>query len=645
MTSLSFVNHFKLFKPKLLEEIRTMKKTIAILAALFMVMGLAGTAMAAFQVEVKTNSEGVTAAENACEKAGNITFTFDSGTIIQDGDWWTADLPIGVEICHSFYFVVLGVDAVAGGISLPGNGGFVNTTVGVDTGITLDNDIWSLKDVTAGDGAIAAFTVLDTATGLVPGSLFFRVRATAGSNRLRIDAYDEDAAGITAAANYDGSTSMTIGPGAEFSLKLFDSEAHDSTGPSGGVWAYNDSDDDGTYGDDNAADRLQADNDWDNTYCINVDSTVYGGSTVDVSINSGGISGNNFLSFNPSNPQVAHIVSATAITLEMCKQDEFGFVSLEGGQNATCNFDYNSAGGYCPDQGGANFTAAGGNYLILENQTGNYYQPGDDFRVVLEVSGNGAYFQDSGAAIRGYAVTDIDPCAPGGVGTLLPGLLFTPDVETGNVIGTGVGGGWDCGEFDDEDTFVSLESAMFSGIDTYNRLRVDIPGIAFDSSAFSSGDQVTVTVQLWRLPCGLIFEGERIVAEFVDECAAAAPTTTLYYPYAVALDGSQGWWFGMTIGNPSAAAGTATVTVAEMDGDIGTFTTPSIGALGLVVYGGANLLAELTPDAANAGTLGDAACHIVVTCDFASAGGFAMTGNGEDSTGYTAYGNSGTWNY
>jgi hypothetical protein len=102
MTSLSFVNHFKLFKPKLLEEIRTMKKTIAILAALFMVMGLAGTAMAAFQVEVKTNSEGVTAAENACEKAGNITFTFDSGTIIQDGDWWTADLPIGVEICHSF---------------------------------------------------------------------------------------------------------------------------------------------------------------------------------------------------------------------------------------------------------------------------------------------------------------------------------------------------------------------------------------------------------------------------------------------------------------------------------------------------------------------------------------------------------------
>lgn len=617
-----------------------MKKTIAIVAALFMVMGLAGTALAAFQVEVKTNSEGVTAAENACEKAGNITFTFDSGTVIRDGDWWTADLPIGVEVCHSFDFVILGVDAIGGGISVPNNGGFVLTNSPGDTGATLDNDLWTVKDAVAGDGVTGAITVAGSS------NIFFRVRATAGSNRLRIDAYDEDdtgALGIVDPSNYNGSSSLTVGPGTEFSIKLFDSEAHDGTGPSGGVWAYNDSDDDDYYGDDNAADYLQADNDWDNTYCINVDAAVYGGSTVNVSINSGGVSGNNFLSFNPSNPQVAHIVSATAITLEMCKQDEFGYVSLEGGQNATCNFDYNTATDYCTDQGSANFFAAGGNYLILENQTGNYYQPGDNFRVVLEVSGNGAYFADAGAAVRGYTALDDSPCDT--TNAAIAGLVFTPDVETGNVIGTGVGANWDCGEFDDEDTFVELESAAFTGIDNFNRLRVDIPEIAFEAAAFSSGDQVTVTVQLWRLPCGLIFEGERIVAEFVDECAAAAPTTTLYYPYAVALDGSQGWWFGMTIGNPSGAAGTATITVAEMDGDIGTWTTPSIGALGLVVYGGPAVLAELTPNAGNAGTLGDSACHIVVTCNFAAAGGFAMCGNGTDSTGYTAYGNSAAWNY
>ena len=85
-----------------------MKKIFSILAVLCLVFGVTATAMAAFQVEVKTNSEPVTGAPGACEKAGNITFIFDQGTIFQDGDWFTADLPIGVTICHSFDFVVLG---------------------------------------------------------------------------------------------------------------------------------------------------------------------------------------------------------------------------------------------------------------------------------------------------------------------------------------------------------------------------------------------------------------------------------------------------------------------------------------------------------------------------------------------------------
>ena len=114
-----------------------MKKLIAVIAALFMVVGIASMATAANLVEVKTNSEGVTGAENACEKAGDITFIFDDGTVIRDGDWWTADLPLGVTLCSNFDFAVTGVP----NLPAPGLGGFVTTLVA--DGTTLDNKIWA----------------------------------------------------------------------------------------------------------------------------------------------------------------------------------------------------------------------------------------------------------------------------------------------------------------------------------------------------------------------------------------------------------------------------------------------------------------------------------------------------------------------
>jgi hypothetical protein len=168
---------------------------------------------------------------------------------------------------------------------------------------------------------------------------------------------------------------------------------------------------------------------------------------------------------------------------------------------------------------------------------------------------------------------------------------------------------------------------------------LDVPVVAYDPAQITAGAQVTLTVELYRLPCGLIFTGTRVLAEFVAACGTAAPVSNLYYPYAVPLDGSSGFWFGFVIGNPSAAAGVATITFVEADGDIGTATV-NLEALGLAVYGNPELLGMLTPDAANTGTLGDSAAHIVVSCTFAGAGGFGMTGNGADSTGYTPYGSA-----
>lgn len=602
-----------------------MKKIFSILAVLCLVFGVTATAMAAFQVEVKTNSEPVTGAPGACEKAGNITFIFDQGTIFQDGDWFTADLPIGVTICHSFDFVILGTN----GLAVPGGGGgFATTAAPGDTGTTLDNDLWAVKDTVAGDGVTGQITAAGVA------QIFFRVRGNVGASRIRIDVYDEEGANISDPLSYNGNSSLAVDAGTEFQIKLFDSEPHDGTGTSGGVWAFNDTPiapaaADGIYG--NAvppADFLQNFNDWDNTYCIAVDADVYGAATVNVSINSGGVSGSNFLTFNPSNPQVAHLALATAITLEACKGDINGLVPFSGGQAATCTFEYNNGTSYCTFLG---------NEFILQNNSGTFWDPLDQYRMVLRISGNGAYFNATPVSILGFLPTQ-DPCTAAGT-AIAPAWTIT--TETAVAPGGGANG-VGCGAIDPDDRFVTLTSAAFTGIDAFNALTVDIPTVVYDPARFVAGDRVTVSVELWRLPCGMVFSGDRVVAEFVETCPVGAPTSVLYYPYAVALDGSQGWWFGMTIGNPTASAGDAVITVVEADGDQGTVTRP-INAFGLDVIAASTLLSGLT-QTAGSGTLGDSPCHILVNCGFGNAGGFGMTGNGIDSTGYTAYTDANIWN-
>ena len=103
-----------------------MKKAFMIFAAVALMIGFGTSAMAANQVKVQANSEGITAAEGACEKAGSLKFIFDEGTVLQDGDWWYADLPLGVTLCKSIDFAVLGT---AGAAVPNGGGGFVSLNV------------------------------------------------------------------------------------------------------------------------------------------------------------------------------------------------------------------------------------------------------------------------------------------------------------------------------------------------------------------------------------------------------------------------------------------------------------------------------------------------------------------------------------
>ncbi len=629
-----------------------MKKTCTLLLALAMVLAFGTGAMAAFNVTVTANSEPITAQTGACEKAGSLTFVFDAGTIIKDGDWWTMDLPQGVTLCRNLDYVIIGTATTSVPSATGGFNGTINAAaVPADAGEELDRGIWKVKDTVSGDGLNGNITVAGTSR------MFFRVTGTSGTQRIRLGAYDmDDTTTWNNAANYNGGTTITVSAGAQFQIKILDTKKHDGTEGIAGVWAYKDTDVStgvgyGIYGED-AGDTLTSGGaDWDNAYCISVDGTAYTSQTVNISINSGGVSGSNFLTFLPTNPQIAHRISATAISLAKCKPDEYGYVSLTGGQAGTCTFDYEAATGYCTDVSPNTFTASTvtGNKVLISNTSGTFYNNGDNFKLVLTISGNGAYWGSSSAGVYAYPSGNTTYCNAHAVGAGASGNLtggaYTITTETGvasTTAATGVG----CGTIAAGSQWKTLTSASFSSIDTSNLLEVDLPGVVYSPASFTNGNQVTATVTLQRLPCGTIFTGTRVLAQFVSSCPSATPVTSLLFPYATpfAAASNDGWWFGMSFCNPSSAAGTYTIYVYEDDGDSFSSAGTSLAAGDMVTLSNADLLALTwtTVSSTGGGVMGNTRSHIIVDCNFASAGGFGMMGNGADSTGYVANGQAST---
>jgi len=415
----------------------------------------------------------------------------------------------------------------------------------------------------------------------------------------------------------------------------------------------------GVYGED-ANDTLQnvnSGNIWDNYICARITSTYVGGDLINVSFDSGGISGDDFITFQGQR-EIAHITGAQDISLTACeKRDLCGYVSLEGGQGANCVYQYDAPNeaGYCPDTGNQVFSSIinPGNRAIITMNTGLFGTATDEWYIQLDiVSGDGTYFAAAPVSVDGLIPTNnIDPC------TVIPGITavdyrqtpaWTPRTRSGvnfSAYPTGAG----CGAVPANRQVTRLTSGIFTNLANINRILIDIPPLVYNPALLSDGDTATLRVSLYKVPCGLIFQADRCLANYVSTCAAAQPSTTLLFPYAVPLDSSSGYWFGMSFCNPSGNTGTATITVYEDDGDMGTYTTAAVAPGHMVTMNGGDLLTNLTPDSGNAGTLGDTAAHIVVICNFGFAGGFGMMGDGQDSTGYTAYGTPGNavgiWQY
>lgn len=163
---------------------------------------------------------------------------------------------------------------------------------------------------------------------------------------------------------------------------------------------------------------------------------------------------------------------------------------------------------------------------------------------------------------------------------------------------------------------------------------IDIYPIRIDPAIVPAGAKISVKIELYDFnaatpicPTCVGCLCDCVIDVAVTCCATAAPATTLPFPYFADLKSTLGWWNGIAINNPTAAAGSCTLTAVERNGAISTATV-AVPAGGMFV----NYLENMT----FAGATGGMAARITAVCNYAGATGFAMMADRStsDSMGY-----------
>jgi len=555
-----------------------MKKALVVLLAMVFAIGVSVTAHAAFVVSSKTNSEAIQ--KVGCEKAGSMSWTFDSGTTLTVGQWWYADLPVGVTLCQPLNFEI-----VDGAPSTP-----FGTQAVIDASI-IKGTVVVIKDI-AIDGAAQGITAS------VGAGVWFRVTGNVGSQRVLVT--------VMGAVG----DQLSVDSGAEFTIKILDEQVNLG-------WMFLDTPiapaviGDGIYGNNLPADNLLPIN---NTYCIN--ATQLAGNLVNVSYDSQ----SDFLTFTGDN-EVAHVVAANPIALQACKGDTTWPVDLTTTQSTVCSFDYETGGGrYCP--------GFSGNDMIMKAQQA-LDEASYQVRLTITSPAQGVYWGAVAPTLL-EAFTPAQNSCPGGTGTAIaPGWsLFKGDATT--VVPSPNAG--TCSVAAAEMGTIMVSNAFpITTVNNYNAIRVDMANLVFDSSVVSPGQIATVKIELIKVPCGVIFTGSRDIATFVNGCAAAVIPVPITMPYFPPIT-DQGWWSGAAFCNIGSANVDLNLTFYEKDGDVGTWDGSIVGH-GIFNTLWSAVLAAIVPSAGNTGTLGDSVFFVVATPSVNTVKGFFMMGDGYQSMG------------
>ena len=575
--------------------------------AVALTMGLSFGVQAADTCQVTLTSP--TIVKTGCEKVGSVTFSFDAGTQLAGSDWWYMDLPAGATICSPLdYFVFNPV----GPLNIQTAGANVNFT-------NVGDGLLGGASVAAGTSS-GPITVSNLSAGtggnlVITGEMTIQVTAAQGSQRVWLRVHD-NAAG--------GGEFITVGAETTLDVKILDGGTH----AAGTARIVRDSDGDGDYGEDLVAgDDLLAGPvpDIFNTLCVN--SVQMSGSLMFVSF----ASLNDFITFS-GDSQIAHASAAQPLALALCKGETTG--DIEIGAQGSCDFDFETPLNYCDALVPGSFQAQGGNMIFLESTT-TFGDPGDSYDLRIYSDTSGVYFA-GGAVVQGF-IPDDDKCTATGNAVIGAGAFILYNAA-GTANATAPNNSCSVPADNRVDELRTLNGAI-TLIDTYDALWINLPNLVYDTSLIGAGTEADIRFSLRKYPCGEIFTATHMIGTFVTTCPVGAAGTNLLFPFFPPMDGSiPGWWGGFMIVNGSTAAGTAALTFTEADGDVATYTTPSIAAAGQWNAGAfADLLTQVTPDGGNSGTFGDANFVVQATCTFNLGAGFAFTGNGTEGTGYTAY--------
>jgi hypothetical protein len=586
-------------------------KTLFLLTVVF-VLAMSGLAFAVNTATINVTSEPIRQFAT-CDKAGGFTITFDKTTMLKDGDQITADLDIGATLCRDIDIVIArGAGAIPGNPSGQ-NVGWDETTPNEGSPVTINN-----ADEDAGND----FTSTN-------GGVFFWVHGTEGLSRIIVDVIgeNEDGVGVRGTAS---AGSITVGDddGDTLSIQFLDQKVNGSIDIDDGytvegIWVDNNAggNSDGIYG--THAQLGQ------NTLCINVSALPSNVTKVNANCDSK----QDKFTFIPSNPQVAHVVTAMGFRLAPCKYATPGAIiigakSVPQGPGATCTaFDNESGSGYCSG-------THGNNQIIIESIDGPFEMT--EYQIRMELLKNnaiaksdGVYWSNAPVMVGGY---DSQPCdADNTDGFMITGSnsYWSWESESAGYVACTAESpnSADCDVTRDatvnNEAVRILTSSSTLALNPTNRfLYVNLPPINYDLDQISSGDSVSVRITVLKTPCGELFTGTVELGVF--GCAQIKPVYSLVYPYFT--DDGGAWWNGLAITNLGVTDGSATIYFHETDGDEGQVTvTVKAGAIFADLKENILALPGMVTTPAGA-VLGDSRAYAVVCTDF-NVDGFVMLGN------------------
>jgi len=580
-----------------------MKKRICLFAAVFAFLAMAAVAFAENNVAVDVTSEPIKY-HAECDKAGGFTFKFDHGTRFVSGDQITADLPMNVSLCQSIDFIA-GI-ARGGADPLPYSNAFVLPNI----------DVQTLGPLTGQGTLLSGF-----------GGVVFWVHGVKGTQRIYIDILSDSA------LDGDDSNEEALGAGApwlEFQgtdiqtsqlyLDILDQAVY--TSPSG------------LFTDRNlSVAPASSVTDYDlrtvkreNTLCINV--SQYDNEYVKASIDSK----EDKYKFDPSDPQIAHVVSALDIAFATCAKNECGtlMIPVPGEQSdGTCYAIDNEAGegvgagsyateadGYCPG-------THRNNKVLIQETTGRPFDAGI-YQIQLEIVVNGAT-GDQGAYFAGpigyYSDADTDEICAGNVTALQPGTVYFNSLNESNVYDIdAIGTNANITPLGDQDCSVAavnritkvktVEVALFNGTDQ-DFLWVDIPDIIRDAALFTEDELLEVRVTLLKTPCGTLFTGDWCIGVLGCE-TSINPDACYEYMRVFPYFGMKGNFKNyIAITNTTDTAGVYTIMIYEQDGDVFSASIP-VAAQNLAVMD-LHSLTVTTVASAGGGVFGNAKSYGIVT--------------------------------